>query len=129
MFAAILFNMDSNNNPKLKKFKRSQQWRLQFWIFLPFIWMINKSSFHTFLTLKPRRIEIWFDLCLHHIWMLLLCIVYMLYPYIYDIDRDPANPEQLNFNFLSVVLYVVAFCVTFSLTMIYKLRYLFNRTS
>lgn len=124
MCAAILMIMDNKNNPKIDKFNNSQRWRLQFWIFLPFIWLKDKSSYHLFFTLSPIPIQIWFDLCFHHIWMLLLCIVFIIYPYYINNDNDNMY-KQNNMELISSIMYIITFSFIFIVTM-YSFKIRFN---
>jgi len=115
IFAAIILNIESVCCQKLNDW---QLWRLQFWIFLPFVWLIHKSSFHLFLTLHPIPIQIWFDFCAHHIWMLLLWILYILYPYI----QDDTQLIQDYLNMLSSIIYISTLCLIFIVTFCIKMR-------
>lgn len=105
--------MDSPNRPKLHKLNKSMHWRLQFWTFLPFIWLKHKSSHRLFYTLMPTPIEIWFDLCVHHIWMLLLCIAFLIYPsYSSSSISINNNVYQLsNIDLISSIMYIISFCL------------------
>ena len=129
VFAAILLNMDSPNNPKIHKLNNSLQWRLQFWIFLPFIWIKHKSSYHLFYTLTPSQIEIWFDLCVHHIWMLALCAAYLIYPTSPSSDDGDDGYKIGSIDLISSITYIVSFCFILIVTFIKLKASMFSKTS
>jgi len=118
--AAILFKLET-----LERMHCLRKWtmhRMQFWLCLPLLWICDKESYSFFKTLQPNSMEIWFDFCIHHLWMVLLCVLYTFYPVIFgngafefeDIGADhliSSNVYLLSFIMQIPVMFVKVFAV------------------
>merc|ERR1712228_445499 len=120
LFVGITFSLKSVFDVnKHQKIEVTHLWRIQFWIFVPLIWLTNKASYYLFSTLSISTIHIWFDFIVHHIWMLLLWIIYILYPYTNE------QRKILEFHFMeniSSILYLCSFCLMLIVSCIVRSR-------
>ena len=97
---------------KYGKLGTSQIWRIQFWIFVPFVWLTNQSSYYLFSTLSLSTIQIWFDFIVHHVWMLMLWVIYVIYPY------TMATDKETEFEFFKNISSIVHICSLFFMIII-----------